>query len=293
MDRMNEDSGLIAETTVCHVDCDGARHIYRIHGWDHPWHDDPLLLRGLSNALDYFRGRKIRATFFVIADMLDSPELSALLSRAVAEGHEIASHSMTHRLTTKLSADERRREIFDSKARLERELGVTVAGFRAPNFDLDPELMRDVERAGYLYDSSLFPDAVSAKKAGVERIRPEPSPLRRGSALLELPLPGYRPLPWPFHPCYSLLLGGWYFRRGLARHRKTRAPLVLLFHLTDFADPLPRDRTPRAAMRIFTLSTMTAERKAERIDVMLESVRAKSTIVTTEELLRRIAGKTK
>ena len=39
---------------MVHVDLDGARHIFRAHGWAYPWPDDPLFESGMAQLLDFF-----------------------------------------------------------------------------------------------------------------------------------------------------------------------------------------------------------------------------------------------
>jgi peptidoglycan/xylan/chitin deacetylase (PgdA/CDA1 family) len=268
-----------------HVDCDGARAIYRVHGWEHPWHDDPLFTSGMRQALDFFDRRGVRATFFVIAEALDRSADRALLEEAVRRGHEIGSHTTTHRQLTRLAHADKVREIMGSKESIEGALGAPCTGFRAPAFDLDPEVLELAAAAGYLYDSSLFPDRASARKAGVARVSPLPHRLRPDAELLELPLPRHRPLPLPFHPCYSLVLGGAYFRMGLRAAARTRAPLVVLFHLTDFADPLPKDRTGPRGARFFTLSHIDGAEKRRRLELMAAEVARRYRIIPTREIL--------
>lgn len=269
-----------------HLDLDGGKHIFRAHGWDYPAQDDPLFETGLRRALDFFERAGTRATLFVIAEDLDNPRKRELLRDAARRGHEIASHSLTHRKLTAIKRDEKRREIFESRERLMRELGVEVSGFRAPGFAIDRESFELIDEASYAYDSSLFPSAEFARRIGADQLSASPHRPVAGRQLLELPLPAYRPLPFPFHPCYSLMLGAWYFRLGLRRFGRVDAPLVALFHLTDFADPLPADRLPNLMARLYTLSHLNAETKLERCRQMLELVKRDYQLGATSQLLR-------
>ncbi len=257
---------------MIHLDMDGGAHIFHAHGWDYQFQDDPLFVTGLRRGLDFFERMKARATLFVIAEDLDDPRKRELLQEAARRGREIASHSLTHRKLTTLARDEKRREIFESRARLASELGVEVCGFRAPGFELDRESLELIDEAGYTYDSSLFPSADFARRIGVDQLSASPHRPLDGRQLVEMPMPAYSPLPVPFHPCYSLVLGEWYFRLGLRMFRRTGAPLTLLFHLTDFADPLPEDRLPNLMARIYTLSHLSAETKLRRCERMLRLV---------------------
>ncbi len=131
--------------------------------------------------------------------------------------------------------------------------------------------------AGYRYDSSRFGPTwtTTGPSTAVE--------------LVELALPGHSPMPLPFHPSYSLVLGTWYFRLGLARHRG-RGPLVLLFHLTDFADPLPETWLAGSGSRVFTLSFLDAATKRRRCGWMLDLVRREYRLMSTHEALRDSAS---
>jgi hypothetical protein len=76
-----------------------------------------------------------------------------------------------------------------------------------------------------------------------------------------------------------------YFERGLRRHLRTAAPLVLLFHLIDFADPLPAARLSGWSQRLYTLSHISGVRKRERCRRMIERVRHSFQFVGMERML--------
>src|ERR1051326_5634886 len=104
-----------AVPAVVQVDLDGAVDIFRGHGWDYPYRDDPLYESGVSNMLALFRANAIRATFFVIADSLLDARKRALVRTILADGHEVASHSMTHAYVRHLDAESQGREIRGSR----------------------------------------------------------------------------------------------------------------------------------------------------------------------------------
>lgn len=268
-----------------HLDLDGAAQIFSAHGWKWRFTDDPIFDTGLPRALDFFEHAGIRATLFVIAAEMRDPQKRELLRDAVARGHEVASHSLTHRKLTALARDEKRREIFESREQLAASLGVAVHGFRAPGFEIDREILELLDEAGFAYDSSVFPTRRFARRLGVAGLATSPHRPLVDRPLLELVLPVYRPLPTPFHPSYSLVFGMWYFGMGMRRFQRTGAPLVLLFHLTDFADPLPRAQLPGSRAAFFTLSYLSRERKVQRCQQMLDLVRRDYEVVATERLL--------
>jgi peptidoglycan/xylan/chitin deacetylase (PgdA/CDA1 family) len=259
---------------VVHVDLDGAADIFAAHGWPYPHADDPLFASGLRRTLDFLDEAGVTATLFVIERATRVAERRALVAEAIRRGHRIASHTLTHRWLPALPPEEQRREIVESRARLSDTFGVPVDGFRAPGFGTTAAILDLVAEAGYRYDSSRF--AGDGARSGPHWLRGD---------LAELPLPRRRPLPLPFHPSYSLVLGSWHFRLGLAAHRRTGAPLVLLFHLTDLADPLEPDYLSGLRTRIFTLSHLSAEAKRTRCGAMLGHVARTYRWAQTDELL--------
>jgi len=277
---------------VVHVDLDGASAIYTMHGWPYPHDTDPLFKSGIENLLVMLDALDVKATLFVIAADLDDPHKRELLGKAVARGHSIGCHSWTHRRLTTLTEEQQRHEISGSRERISEVLGVPVDGFRAPYFDIDGETHRMVAEAGYRYDSSLFPRRPVPSGDGVLECGQRPCRLWPDQPMVELPLPRYAPLPFPFHASYSLVLGNWYFRLGLARHRRSNAPLVLLFHLTDLADPLPAGMRRSWKNTFFTLSHMQGAEKQRRSMRMLESVARHYRLTDTSTLLLETARDT-
>jgi Polysaccharide deacetylase len=278
---MTEPSG----RPVCavHLDLDGYSDICRVHGWTAQTRRDALNQSGMYNALEFFSKQNIPATMFAIAQDVRSATKAENLRDAISAGHEIASHSITHRKLTGLSSAEKRKEIAESKAMLEQALGVRVRGFRAPEFAIDTESLRLLETEGYDFDSSLFPNRKTPAR---------PHTVHPGGTLMELPLPAHAPLPLPFHPSYSLVLGNWYFKTGLRQSIRQRLPLVLLFHLTDFADPVPDQDLPNWTAGVYTLSFLSQAEKLRRCTAMLEFVQRHYRIVSTTEFIESQAGHT-
>jgi hypothetical protein len=268
-----------------HVDLDGARHIYAAHGWAYDRASDPLFDTGLRNTLDFLDEFGIKATLFVIAEDLDDPARAAMLQGAIRRGHEIASHTMTHRKLTDLSPSEMQHEIVGSRTKIADTLGVTPAGFRAPGFAVNRAALDMVGEAGYAYDSSLFPTKRTAARLGLGDVSAWPGQLLDGHPLVELPLPPQGLMPLPFHPSYSLIVGTWYFRLGLRNAYASRAPLVVLFHLTDLAEPLSAAGALDPRKRLWTISHLSGASKRRRCHAMMTAVGRRYTVVSTSSLL--------
>jgi polysaccharide deacetylase family protein (PEP-CTERM system associated) len=99
-----------------------------------------------------------RATFFTLGWAADRDP--ALVRELVARGHELASHTWWHQRVHSQSPDVFRREVQETRERLEQIAGVPVRGFRAPSFSITPVAAWAFEalvEAGYAYDSSVFP----------------------------------------------------------------------------------------------------------------------------------------
>ena len=117
---------------------------------------DPACVVAIPRALDLLARLGVRATFFLVADAVRP--CPALVRAIVEAGHEVACHSMTHPVPFAVEdAAVRRREIADAKTMLESLGGTTIAGFRAPSWDVQDALIDALLAAGYRYDASSFP----------------------------------------------------------------------------------------------------------------------------------------
>ena len=122
---------------------------------DEPWrHFDECV----DHLLEVCDELGCKATFFVLGLLARSRP--HLIRRLADEGHEIASHSLSHRLVYSMSPGEMFADVRDSKHMLEDLSGSEVTGFRAPEFSmrrLDSPCFTALREAGYTYDSSVFP----------------------------------------------------------------------------------------------------------------------------------------
>lgn len=97
-------------------------------------------------------GCAAKATFFVLGWL--AKRAPHLVREIAARGHEIASHGYNHNLCSQCSDKDLRRDLSDSKKVLEDITGVSVDGYRAPNFSISPGVLEIINECGYLYDSS-------------------------------------------------------------------------------------------------------------------------------------------
>lgn len=147
--------------------------------------------------LDLFARTGARATFFLVGREAEKPHNRDVLRRVVDEGHEAANHSMTHSTNfPRFGSVAKAYEIDESHKAIEEATGSEPVGFRAPVFGLDPMTLDLLEERGYLYDSSIFPSALSVLRYWVSRMRFLQS---SGRSLAGSPLLHFAPKE-PYHP---------------------------------------------------------------------------------------------
>lgn len=144
--------------------------------------------KGTERLLQQLEDHAATATFFVLGDV--ARRKPDLIRRIAAAGHEVGSHGMSHRRVTKLTPEEFRREVRESRELLEATIERPVVGFRAPSFSLNPQTkwaFQILAEEGYEYDSSVFP--VRAPQYGYPSAPRGPALLStRAGGLIELPL---------------------------------------------------------------------------------------------------------
>jgi len=223
-------------------------HCYGVRGLA----PDPLVYtHALPRLLELFARHGVRATLFVVARDADAQR--DVLRAAIAAGHEVASHSLTHPIgLARLRGATLERELAESKRALEAATGATVAGFRAPQFDMDGRSLAALADAGYAYDASGCPSQIvidtriAMLLLGPDRLAPLrlrwlPFTWRRrpyvhrtgGRAIHEFPL-SVTPLERkPLHHSLRRRLSDGKFRRVLGGYVWRREPISYLLHAAD------------------------------------------------------------
>ncbi len=196
----------------------------------------------------------VRATFFIVADLLT--HCGAFLHQQI-RSHEVASHGLTHRLLSSIPLDEARRELTESRRRLEDFFGRAVLGFRAPFLRTTPDWWAMLADAGYAYDSSM-----GALGPSFKNVRPARWRAQRHGGVFELPVTALRIGRFPFNLTYMRLLS------PLSRWLTPEDGPLMFLHLHELADP--------GLMRALRLPLRWALRRnvGERAWQMLEAVLA-------------------
>lgn len=107
--------------------------------------------------LDLFEKYKTRATFFTLGYVAEKhPEL---IEKIKSSGHEIASHSYSHKNIQKMTKESFEEDLIRSIQILQKISGEKILGFRAPWFSIKQNTfwIFDVLKKYLRYDSSIYP----------------------------------------------------------------------------------------------------------------------------------------
>jgi peptidoglycan/xylan/chitin deacetylase (PgdA/CDA1 family) len=165
---------------------------------------------------------------------------------------------MTHRLPFDLRDPAFvRREIRESRERLEVLSGERVFGFRAPSWGVSNRLLKALAESGYRYDASSFPSwtlyllrlMVMRRREGPRTgrlrapirqmffVRPSPHVVSaRLGSLVEIPVSTVPVIRVPVYHTLAFLLPARVFEALLAALQLRRGPLNYAFHAVDFLD---------------------------------------------------------
>ncbi len=240
------------------VDLDGIHHHLQGYGIAAaPGRESPIYRLALPRFLELFARVGAPAVFFSIAE--DAAAHAAALREAIARGHEVGSHSLTHALPFgTLPGAVLEREVRESRERLEQATGARVVGFRTPGWDVAPRVLSAVERAGYAYDSSVFPSPAQlaaqlsmawrlGSSGGVRplaalRFAAAPRLPHRRGGIWEVPVAVSRWLRVPYYQTLDFVLGERVFDRLGAALARESGPVHFALHGIDLLEPGEIDR---------------------------------------------------
>jgi polysaccharide deacetylase family protein (PEP-CTERM system associated) len=240
--------------------------------------------RNTHELLDLLAEVGVKSTFFVLGWV--ARRYPALVQRIVHDGHELASHTDTHRKLWALSPRDVEAELVRSRESLEQAAGTRVLGVRAPNFSISDDVLDSMAEAGYWYDSSFFSLGAHRTYGRLTRqIDPDAAVVEVRPGFLELPMSrvrvGRAAVPWA-GGAYFRLLPFPIFRRGVAARLRRQAWFMFYLHPWELdreevaPERLPRHRSirsyagrPRVAR---DLRRLLSEFGSGRIDDTLESL---------------------
>jgi polysaccharide deacetylase family protein (PEP-CTERM system associated) len=201
----------------------------------------------IGKLLALLKERKIHAVFFVVGETAIQYPLAV---RSIADnGHEVAAHSMHHKLIIHITESEFRSDIKECKKILERITNKQITGYRAPSWSAHtkktPWLWRILREEGYQYSSSVMPfktflygdESIVPKLINVHIDDPWPFLVFGLDSIITGGVPEIVPSTILFAGWRIPFSGGFYFRMlpwWAIKYavRKTQSPLFY-FHLRD------------------------------------------------------------
>lgn len=199
----------------------------------------------LNSILDLLRKTDNKATFFTVA--LLARRYPELIKRIVAEGHELAWHSYSHKMVTEQTGEEFESDLKNSLDIFSSITEQKIIGFRAPYWSVNNEnkahVVRLLKKYGFIYDSSIFPfktfqygDDKAPRYPNVLSTYNEDSIYEIPPSIVEcsnfrVPFSGgfyFRMLPYPF------------IRKGIKRTNNAGYPAIMYFHPYDMDPEQPR-----------------------------------------------------
>jgi len=287
------------------VDLDAVACYHRIHALPDPPPDGArhaVLRRCLPRFAELFARHGVRATFFVVgADLEEDAEGRAALAALARAGHELGNHTHSHPYDfVRLGPVRVAEEIDRGHAAIAACAGAGPVGFRAPGYEISPEVVGLLAARGYRYDSSILPSPpyygakalvmaamrVAGRPSGSfldnprvllaprRPYRPAPSvPYRQGGeGLLELPI-AVTPIARLHVIGTSLILAPAWLRRHMIG-AALRAPFFNLeLHGIDLADAEADEMPPALVARQPDLRRPLAHKLAA-LDETLAAARA-------------------
>lgn len=190
----------------------------------------------------------VRSTFFVLGTVAEQhPEL---VKSIFEQGHEIASHSYSHRTLHDLGQKGFEKELTKSIDLLVSITGERPIGFRAPSFSLDNSTkwaLSILKEHGFKYDASIFPIKTmlyGVPKAPLHPYKPSMDDITKedpNGAIIEFPMTVLRlgvniPVAGGF---YLRALPFWFLRFAIKKVGEVR-PAIIYIHPWETYSQTPR-----------------------------------------------------
>lgn len=167
---------------------------------------DDGLISDFEIAFPALGARNLRGTFFVTANNVGRSGYAntVQLREMSAAGMEIASHGLTHRYLVPMFRREAIREIRESKARIEQDLGSEVASFAPVGGHFEKWMFQEAAEAGYRVFATMVPGRTK-QRTGLAMLRRNHIQAHHGVEHMLRVLAGSRPTLLANRLRYSLL----------------------------------------------------------------------------------------
>ena len=215
------------------LDLDNKWSYMKIHG-DEGWKEYPSYFDVfIPHILEILDELDLKITFFIVGKDAEIDENRRYLKMIADRGHEVGNHSYNHESWLQTySPEEIKTEVERAENAIINATGQRPRGFRGPGFSWSVDLLKVLEKRGYLYDSSSLPTwlgplarkyyfwksdlSKEEKKArkelfgkfadGLSPIKPHFIDLGAGKKILEIPVTTIPLFRVPFHLSYLIYL---------------------------------------------------------------------------------------
>lgn len=211
-------------------------------------------VHGTCKILDILRSNKVKATFFCTTNFAEhAPQV---MQRIIDEGHEVAAHGCDH--WRPQASDVRL-----SKETLERLFNITVNGYRQPR--MFPVSDSDIEKSGYIYNSSLNPAFIPGRYMHLTAPR---TCFMKGK-VLQIPASVTPLLRFPLFwlSCHNLPMS--LYLRMIHRVLRHDGYFVTYFHPWEF---FPLGEHPEFKMP-FIIKNRSGEGLKRRLDILIRELK--------------------
>ncbi len=249
------------------LDLDNQWSYMKIHG-DEGWDKYPSYFDiFVPHVLDLLDELDLKITFFIVGKDTEQEENRKYLRMITDRGHAVGNHSYNHESWLQsYSKEEIEKEIIAAEEAIVNATGQKPGGFRGPGFSWSLDLLRVLEKRGYVFDASTFPTYLGPlarryyfmksdlskeeKKArkelfgkfseGFRKLKPYYHDLGDGKKLAELPVTTMPVFKIPFHLSYLIYISNIstglmkiYLKTALLMCRITGTPVSFLLHPLD------------------------------------------------------------
>lgn len=276
------------------LDLDNKWSYLKTHGSD-AWVDFPSYLDlVVPRILRFLEDRNLKITFFIVGQDAALEKNRNALSQLSAAGHEIACHSFNHEPWLHLySEEDLDEELRKAEEVIESATGQRVRGFRGPGFSISETTLRVLQKRGYDYDATAFPNILNplarAYFFATSNLSDEEKERRKAlfgsfsdafrpvkpyrwrlddQSLIELPVTTMPIVKTPMHfsyliylASYSRLVARLYLHFAISMCRITRTEPSLLLHPLDFMGA-----EDDSDLSFFPAMTMPLAKKQELMD---------------------------
>jgi len=269
--------------------------------FDHWEGDYDMITASTLRILDMLDAFKLRATFFILGDVV--LRYKEIVERLRNSAHEIGCHGHDHQIAldpkTKeplIDADEWLAEVKSSKELLEETFQKQVIGYRAPGAYFGKWMVSGLESLGFKYDSSIAYNSFYNKTdTKLYAIPTSPYRINRDDLSQYNPNSEIIELPWSYLKLLNIrfpvggaffyrLLGNTYFKFALNKCLK-RGDTMFYLHPYDItAERIPMDNF-KSRPFFWINQGKTTEMRFEKL---LHTFR--DSFTTCEEVYNRSAG---